>query len=160
MSEMIPQTLRTGLVGETTDDPEPMNTVAALLRVFMKESMTIAGRCTLADERRVVTAVDIKNALMYCARTFFEKETLDALITEERRLMDEEEDEEEEELGEEEEDEGEDEEALGAANDNVATDRDRQLRRNVQTIVDHWHLWKPTDPVHQLIKRAIDNTPV
>lgn len=159
---MIPH-MRTGLVGETEEDLEPMNTVAALLRVFMKESMTVAGRCTLADGRRSVTAMDVKNALMYCARTFFEKECLETLVSEERAIMDDEEedeDEDEEEDDDEEEDEDEEEDDYGASTDDVATERDHQLRRNVQTIVAHWHLWKPEDPVHQLIKRAIDNTPV
>ena len=37
---------------------------------------------------------------------------------------------------------------------------DVQLSRNVDTVVEHWHLWTPDDPVHALIKRAIDNTPL
>ena len=42
----------------------------------------------------------------------------------------------------------------------VADAADLTLVRHVDAIAPTWHLWNPEDPVHQLIKRAIDNTPV
>ena len=37
---------------------------------------------------------------------------------------------------------------------------DPRLVTHVERIVETWPLWKPEDPVHALIKRAIDDTPV
>ena len=65
---MIP-TMRTGLIGEVTQNMDHMNTVAALMRVFMREAITISGRYTIACGRQTVTATDVRK-LMYCARTF------------------------------------------------------------------------------------------
>ena len=155
---MIPQ-MRTGLIGEVDDtaNVEHLETVAATLRIFMKDAIRVAGRYAIACERQEVCGNDMKMALMYCARTFFQRsdQELSADVRDERKLMDEESEEESEE-GEEE--EGEEEE--GEEEDLTPTDADRQLRRNVDTVAQHWSRWDPDDPVHILIKRAIDNTPV
>ena len=153
---MIPQ-MRTGLVGEVDDSVgmEHLETVAATLRIFMKDAIRVAGRYAVACERREVCGNDMKLALMYCARTFFQRSDaeLSTDVTNERALM-----EEESESGEEEE-EDEEEEGSGDEEDLAPTEEDRQLRRNVDTIARHWDMWTPDDPVHVLIKRAIDNTP-
>ena len=37
---------------------------------------------------------------------------------------------------------------------------DERLAHQIDIIVGVWELWQPEDPVHRLLKRAIDNTPV
>ena len=153
---MVPTTLRTGLVGEEADGGAAETTVVALMRVFMKDAILVAGRCTCAQGRRTVTGEDMQRALKYCARTFFERDDQDLseVLERERREMDDEEEEDEEMEDEEMDDEEED------GEEEEPDPSDVQLSRNVDTVVEHWHLWTPDDPVHALIKRAIDNTPL
>ena len=153
---MVPTTLRTGLVGEEADGGAAETTVVALMRVFMKDAILVAGRCTCAQGRRTVTGEDMQRALKYCARTFFERDDQDLseVLERERREMDDEEEEDEEMDDEEMDDEEED------GEEEEPDPSDVQLSRNVDTVVEHWHLWTPDDPVHALIKRAIDNTPL
>ena len=155
---MVPQ-MRTGLVGEVddTEAAEHLETVAATMRVFMKDAIRVSGRYAVACGRREVTGEDMKLALMYCARTFFQQRSDDELTTDvqhERALMEEE----ESESGEEEEDESGEEEESGEE-DLTPTPADHQLRRHMETVASVWHRWDPEDPVHVLLKRAIDNTP-
>ena len=168
---MVPTTLRTGLVGEEADGGAAETTVVALMRVFMKDAILVAGRCTCAQGRRTVTGEDMQRALKYCARTFFERDDQDLseVLERERREMDDEEEEDEEmddeEMDdEEEEDEEMDDEEMDDEEEDGEEEEpdpsDVQLSRNVDTVVEHWHLWTPDDPVHALIKRAIDNTPL
>lgn len=157
--------MRTGLVGEVdVSEPEQTTTdmVVALMRVFMKDAIVVAGRYTLGQGRTTVRGEDMRGALMYCARTFFEDPDMYQKIAAEQVEMDEEEGEEEEESDEEEdesgeeEDESEEQEFKGDTTD----PRDVQLVKHVDAIVATWSKWVPEDPVHQLIKRAIDQTPV
>ena len=151
---MIPSTIRTGLVGEVEEEnTQHVDTVIALMRVFMKDAILVAGRYTCAHERNSVTGEDMQRALKYCARTFFQRDDNDLteVVQREQEAML------EEETDEEETDETKEEEKYtGAAPD----ESDLQLARNVDTVVAHWDKWDPEDPVHALIKRAIDNTPV
>ena len=180
-------TIRTGIVGEVQASEasnDLINTVTALLRVFMKDAIEVAGRYTIAHKRRRVTGRDMRGALMYCARTFFDQKSdveLDTLVTQEKLEMDEEESEEEsEEEGEEDgededegegEGEGEDEEGEEEDDEEEDDEEDEEegedpteadicLARNVDDVVMRWPLWQPEDPVHQLIKRSIDQTPL
>jgi hypothetical protein len=166
---MIPH-MRTGTVGFVDEeDTSHLDTVAATLRVFMKDAIRVAGRYSIACNRKEVCGNDMKLALMYCARTFFERDddTLLTHVAHERELMAEEEEEEGEEGDDEDEDEDEegdeeegDEDEEGEEEDLTVTPADIQLRHNVDTVAKSWTLWEPDDPVHQLIKRSIDNTPV
>jgi hypothetical protein len=171
-------TLRAGLHGDAPPskaEADTTDTVLALLRLFMKEAIVVSGRCAIARGRRCVSGADMRGALMYCARTFFERDAADM----ERRLHDEaeamrREEEEGEESGEEEEgeesgeEEGSGEESGasegsgegGEAPPSPPSPRDVALARHVEAIVQSWPLWRPTDPVHQMIKRAIDGTPL
>lgn len=147
--------MKTGLVDEEIESHAPVvNTVLALLRVFSKDAIDVSARVAIVDERTVIQGHHMKEPLMYTARTFFQNhsdEDLAQLVSNEMEEMEEEESEEEE--GEEE--EGEEEEGIA----DEPTDADRQLARNVQQIVKTWDKWEPTDPVHILIKKAIDDTP-
>lgn len=169
--------MRSGLVGEVQDSDaelDVLDTVAALLRLFTKDSLVVAGRYASAHGRDEVTGDDMRAALMYCARTFFEKgdAELQALVDEERQAMAEEgSDEDDGEEGEEGSDQSQDEESSastdgggggrfrGGGDGVVPSDDDRRLAQHVDTIVRHWDQWHPTDPVHCLIKRAIDHGP-
>jgi histone H3/H4 len=168
----IPGLLRTGIVGEDASavDDTTLTTVAGLLRAFSKEACVVAGHYTQGKGRRKVTGHDMKCALMYCARTYFskdDKDLSDRLQTEIEAMREEDEEEsgeeEDDESGEEEDDESGEEEDEGVEVEEEECKRDPkdiQLARNVDCIVNVWDKWQPEDPVHQLLKRAIDNTPV
>ena len=160
---MIPTTIRTGLVGEVEEDhSEHVNTVIALMRVFMKDAILVAGRYTCAHERKRVTGEDMQRALKYCARTFFQRDDQDLadVVRREQEAMQEETDDDDEGETEEEEETDEEEEEEENFTGSIANASDMQLARNVEAVVTHWDRWNPEDPVHALIKRAIDNTPV
>lgn len=158
--------LRTGLVGDVESSPEDKSTVdktIALLRLFSEDAIGIAGRYTCAHQRNEVTAMDMKCALMYCARTFFEQAhvDLDARMREEMRIMEDESDEETASEDEEDEDNSEEDEEVDdedGEEENEDPMTDAALVSHVNAIVASWPLWDPVDPVHVLIKRAIDQT--
>ena len=156
--------MRTGLLDEgnlRTD--AAVDDIIALLAAFQREALVVAGRYTLAKRRRTVTAPDMKASLQYVARTFFERneQELSTMMARERTAMEEDEEgESEEESEEEESDDQESEEGEDDVPDAVATDSDRALARHVDVIATSWHLWNPDDPVLQMIKRAIDQTPI
>lgn len=199
-------TMRTGLVGdiEASDaERDVVDTVGGLMRAFATDACVVAGRYACAHRRRVVSGDDMRRALMYCARTFFETYGDNELIERVQREIDDESGDEEEgesgesgesgeDSGEEEEgesgeggedsgeeeggesgegigDEDEDEEESGESGeescdesdpDATPDESDTQLARHVDVIAQTWHLWEPDDPVHRLIKEAIDNTAV
>ena len=165
---MFPSTIRTGFVmGEETGPNETSSEtemVVALMRVFMKDAIVVAGRYTCAHGRRSVSGEDMQRALKYCARTFFQRndqELSDVLKREQEEMQEEEEEEESEEGEEEEESEeesGENEEE--EHNESEIDPSDVQLAKNVDCVVKNWDIWNPEDPVYALIKRAIDNTPI
>ena len=163
---MIPASIRTGLVGEVEESTEHTDMVIALMRVFMKDAVVVAGRYTCAQGRNSVSAADMQRALKYCARTFFqrdENDLADVVRREQEEMQNEDTDEETESTDESEgesEGEGEGESEGGETYAGVPESSDVQLARNVDVVVQHWDLWNPEDPVHALIKRAIDNTPV
>jgi len=150
--------MRTGLLeGETTPAMDDTSSqVYALMLAFSKEAVVVAGRCTCAEGRKVVKPEDMRDALMYCARTFFQKsdEDLQQRVEDATQEL-------------EEEDESEDDEATASTEEDdeepidpsIIEPRDVALRRNVKTVAAHWHLWTPTDPVQVLIKQAIDAVP-
>ena len=184
-------TMRAGLVGdiEASDaERDVVDTVGGLMRAFATDACVIAGRYACAHRRRVVSGDDMRRALMYCARTFFEKYGDNELIERVQREIDDESgDEEEGESGEGGEDSGEEEEGESGEGigdedeeegesgesgesgeescdesdpDATPDESDTQLARHVDVIAQTWHLWEPDDPVHRLIKEAIDNTAV
>lgn len=171
---MIPSTIRTGLVGEIGESTEYTDTVVALLRVFMKDAIVVAGRYTCAQGRRSVSGTDMQRALKYCARTFFQRDDndlADVVRCEQEEMRNESTDDEAESTDDEEATDADvesteesDEEDTEVENEEtyngVPEPSDVQLASNVDTVVQHWDEWHPDDPVHALIKRAIDNTSV
>lgn len=167
--------MRSGLLDEAgTSDESSLITVAALLRTFSKEACDVAARYTRAKGRKLITGRDMRYALMYCARTFFsmEQSDLETRVQEEVLAMQEEStDDEEVSTDEEGEDEGgEEEEEVEATSPAPPNDEegghytgtvdeaDRKHAARVDKVVEVWHLWNPDDPVHKLLKRAIDKT--
>lgn len=177
---MLPSVLRTGLGTGGADPAEAgaVETTVALLRVFSKEALGVAGRMTAARRGRVVKEHEMRHALKYCARTFlqqWDEATLAARIAAEREAMAAESDDEGEGEGESDgstaptaddasdgstaptdDDATDEDEALPA--DAPVSPRDEALVRHVATIVAGWPRWAPTDPVHAMLKRAIDAT--
>lgn len=154
------------MVGDVDSDAtlqDTLHTVAALMRAFSKAAIVVAGRYTHAHSRNVVTGADMRAALMYCARTFFETEDaeLTALVEAEMAEMHAEDSADETEGSDGTETEGsdaEDEEEVYTGT--LPEEADVALARHVDAIVAAWPLWTPDDPVHVLIKRAIDQTSV
>ena len=166
---MVPSNLRTGLdlveEEEEEGEEEIVTEFIALMRVFTKESIGVAARYTGAHRRTEVTGADMKKALMYCARMFFQKEAsemAEKLQIERDEMSREEEGEEEE--GEEEEGEVEEGEEEGEEEERVfqgeVADSERRFAKNVETVVECWSRWEPQDAVSVLIKRSIDKVRV
>ena len=152
---MVPK-MRSGLAGEVSDDPrmeQTMETVTALLRLFCKRSVEVAGSYALGNGRRVVTERDMRCSLQYVARTFFSAPDLESDVERELGAMAEEE-------GSEGEEGSQGEEGSEGSEGSPPSPRYRQLSRNVDLVVENWHLWNPEDPVECLIKRAVDKTSV
>ena len=85
---MIPHQLRTGFGGEGLDQSaaDREETIVALMRVFTKEACEVAAVCAQETGRRNIGAEDIRRALMFVSRTFFQTksdEELHAVVTEE-----------------------------------------------------------------------------
>ena len=156
---MIPAQLRTGLLAadDDGDDDDTTAKFVALLRMFTKEGVEVAARYVHACGRNEVSGDDMRKALMYSARMFFQKEEeqLRGMMEAELEEMDAEAEEESE--GEEDEDE-ENEEDEGAEGEVVVDERDRRFAKNVDTVCALWDRWEPDDPVSALIKRSIDAT--
>jgi Mg-chelatase subunit ChlI len=174
---MLPTQLRTGLVGETETSELEQNaveTTIALLRMFSREALLVAGRVVAARGERVVKEGDMRDALMYCARTFLQQtdeRVLAARVQEEVQNMRDESDEEDGEESDEDSDEDSDEEAgeetesgeegggeEGGDDAAPPSPKDVALARHVRAVVATWSQWHPTDPVHAMLKRAIDQT--
>lgn len=143
------------------------NTMIALMRVFMRDAIVVAGRYTCAQGRSSVSGVDMQCALKYCARTFFDRDDsdlMDVVRREQEEMRDESTDNEmentDDEATDDEAESEEEEEEDGNTYKGVPDPSDVQLAHNVDTVVQHWDVWDPKDPVHALIKRAIDNTSV
>lgn len=147
-----------GLVDPSAPEQATVETVGALLRTFMKDAIAVSGRYAHAHGRRVVTARDTRCALMYCARTFFEQDESVLARRVEDEVVEMGEEESEEEDSEDDEDSAEEEEASGEEVVTAAVSpEDAALARHVDAVVASWPRWEPTDPVHLLIKRAIDH---
>ena len=158
---MIPA-MRTGLAGEVDDSQveSVLATVAALMRIFCKESLKVSSRYAHAKGRGLVTAADMKKSLMYVARIFLQQENLEDKVKTELQEMEEES--EEEESGESEGEASEESEGGGSERGgdvSPASPSTVKMARNVDTVAIAWSLWEPQDAIEQLIKRAIDQTP-
>ena len=115
----LPSKLRTGLVGQDQAIKDPsmefLETVAALLRLFAKQSIRTSIYCAKGDGRHVVHEEDMKMSMKLTARSFFESRSDQDLYEEVRgelRAMEDEgedEDEDERESGEADGEESEDE---------------------------------------------------
>ena len=162
---MVPSSLRTGLdlveEEEEEGEEETVTEFIALMRVFTKESIGVAARYTGAHRRTEVTGADMKKALMYCARMFFQKEASEMAkklqIERDEMSLEEEGEEEEGEEEEGEEEEGEEEERVFQGE---VADSERRFAKNVETVVECWSRWEPQDAVSALIKRSIDKVRV
>lgn len=173
---MIPHQLRTGFGGEGLDQSaaDREETIVALMRVFTKEACEVAAVCAQETGRRNIGAEDIRRALMFVSRTFFQTksdEELHAVVTEERAVMQDETDDDETDDDGTDDDETDDDDDDGTDGDGTdgddETDGDdgtitnsvnetANLSARVQAVVDGWHAWTPNDPVHVMLKRAID----
>ena len=131
--------------------------VIALMRVFTKEACEIAAICAAERGTRHIDGENMRRALMYVSRTFFQNksdEELNDIVQAELVQMDESTETEDTE------DSASEEEDANDKRDGVVTVTDSGMLRRVAAVAECWSLWKPTDPVQQLLKRAIDATAV
>ena len=170
--------LRTGfdLVGDggsAAGDAFERN-MGALLLLFAEDAMRIGGSCAIAEGRRVVTEEDVRAAMKYVARTFFESADLEARFPQacaDLDAMDDDEDEDEsddegeeyegeddddEEDDEEDDDDEEEDDGEGEPVDASERNAARELKAKVDACVATWHAWAPTDPAEAFLKRHID----
>ena len=154
---MQPIQMRTGLLSsDGSHDNDMMDRMLALLNIFAKDAISVSEKYARAHGRKKIRAYDMHAALKYCARMFFQnnEHNLHTLIDE---MMQEETDND----SEEETDDDTDETLSDSEIEMQEIDeRDVQLAKQVDTIVSTWELWDPTDVIQQIIKRAIDNTPI
>ena len=153
--DFIPSSIKSGLIDgadSSTQEQETITIVLGILRSFAKEACVIAATYVHTQGRQNVRADDMCKALKFCARTFFQKEDSDLKQRLQTEIDEMKEESGEEESGEEE--SGEEEVYTGEP----PTTQDIQLVSNIDLIESTWDKWSPTDPVHILLKRAIDNT--
>lgn len=160
-------TLRAGLAGEVEVPDAALQaeaTFVALMRLFTKDAAEVACRYATGQGRTLVRGADMRAALMYQARLFFQQDDKDlhGRVQAEEAEMDAESDEGESEGesegGSEAESEGESEgeESDGEA-DPAEAAKHAAIVRHVDAIVASWPQWNPTDPVQVKIKAAIDH---
>jgi len=151
-----------------------VSTSMATLGVFASEAMETAGKYAIGNGRKKVSGDDMQRALKYECRTFFAKTNDDDLsrrvkdIREKMQDSGDDEDDEEDEEDEDDEDEDDDEDDDDDKDDDEDDDEDDEqvdeaekakfanLVANVNAVASHWDSYCPSDPVQQLIKRAID----
>lgn len=171
---MVPSTLRTGFGDGNEGDAAlegTLRTVGALMRCFTKEACDVACRYVHGRGRNVVGADDMRRALMYVARTFFETADDDLFRRVEEELHEdgnEEGDasEDGDDDGDTSEDGGEDGDASehgGEDGDALpwpppCTDEERAFAQTIDAMAETWDEWAPDDPVYAMLKRAIDAT--
>jgi len=160
---------------ETNIDTNTFEMISTLLQIFQEDSLITAGKYVIGCNRKTVTSIDLKKALMYQAQNFFDQgESLEERFEKYMREKREEEGEGEEE-GEEEEEEGEEEEEEEEEGEHMDDDINDENKTHVDVdeieefkylvfVVDKiytdWDTWCPTDPIKCLIKKSIDNVPV
>ena len=147
-----------GLCDNSIPQAELQLKVVAMLRVFAREALIVAGLCALARGAKDVLDVDMGKALRFCARTLLYKPEFEEMYRKELVLMEEEEEEgeDEDEEGEEEgEDEGEEEEEEEEDDDKKMQEALRMAAK-VKQVNETWSNWAPDDPVEVLLKRSVD----
>ena len=166
-------TLRAGLAGEVEVPDAALQaeaTFVALMRLFTKDAAEVACRYATGQGRTLVRGADMRAALMYQARLFFQQDDKDLYgrVQAEEAEMDAESDEgesegegESEESGGESEGEESDGESEGEESDGESDPAEAAkhaaIVRHVDAIVASWPQWNPTDPVQVKIKAAIDH---
>ena len=159
-----------GLCDNSIPQAELQLKVVAMLRVFAREALIVAGLCALARGAKDVLDVDMGKALRFCARTLLYKPEFEEMYRKELVLMEEEEDEEgeedeeEEEEGEEDEEEEEEGEGEGEGEEEEEEEQvnDEKMREALKTaakverVCESWVHWAPDDPVEVLLKRSVD----
>ena len=164
---MVPSMLKTGF--DVVDD-EPveldqgmMLNVRALLTMFTEDAIRTAGKYAIASSRNVVDDEDMRRALKYVARTFFEHPDMESRFAVARRECEEEESESED--SGDNADDSDDADAIALENPTArenpfaSADDAAEFCKKIEECTATWDAWEPTDPVHALVKRAIDNTP-
>tara|TARA_B100001057_G_scaffold484610_1_gene562925 strand:+ start:143 stop:700 length:558 start_codon:yes stop_codon:yes gene_type:complete len=173
--------LKTGfdIVEDLALDTNTSHTIVSLLSIFQEDALITAGQYTIGCGRKNVKAIDMKKALMFQAKYFFEQgDTLDTKFSERMRDLEENNEEsDEEESGSEEESGGEEEEESGDEEESDEEESDEEEEKsdeeqtkvtdaekqkyasvvaNVDRVYNEWDDWNPTDPILCTIKRSIN----
>lgn len=165
--EKLPQTLRTGLVGEVTPPDLPLRQrLVSLVFVLVKRAATTAAKYCSHSKRTAVTPRDVEYALKYHARTFFCEEGFDQLEQETNEMHDmvtqfmsdevsssEVVDAFADEIEEEYSEECEEEDCEDECGEECACDFCKAFRAVKE---EEWDRWDPTDPAEYFIKHHID----
>ena len=160
--------MKTGfnLLEEDRFDPVQLDFLqktVSIMSILTKEAMRTSERFCTACGRNTIAGKDMYYALMYEAHEFFNKNIEDDFLNqlekerthtyetdEESDMSDEEDNGEEEGNGEEEENE--------EYTTQLVREEDREFHSKVLNYANEWETWFPDDPVHMLLKNAIDKT--
>lgn len=162
----IPETLRTGLVGEIEPSETEnafMKRILGLVMAMLNRSMETAAKYTAHATRSVVLPADVHMALKYHARRFFSDESMDSLERTELRDM--------ESLLESVQDtDSECDSDSDTENENSSSEaaiQDLQWTRSkctcdfctsMHTVDEMWDSWVPEDPEEQFLKSSVEKT--
>ena len=154
--------------GLDTHQLDFLRKTVSIMSVLSEEALKTSERFAKACGREVVTADDMHHALMYETHEFFEKDIERRFLTrlqEERQHTyetDDESEEDEREGDDEDERESEENEESEKNKESFTTDccvpSERSFHAKVLRYADEWNQWTPEDPVHILMKNAIDKT--
>lgn len=144
-----------------------MRKTVCILKILAEEAMSTAERFVKTCGRTIITGNDMYYALMYEAHEFFQKD-FDARFYEEFEkesqhtyMTDEESEDSEEESGEEAE-ENDDSKMQETKHEAYTLEcvipQDSGFHSKVIKYATEWRDWFPEDPVHKMIKDAIDKT--
>ena len=159
--------LKTGFnlvdTNELNLDKGTKDMISALMILFIEDVTTTAIKYVITQDRKEITACDMKKCLKYQAQNFFNQdETLEQRYTTMMQELQEEESDEEDEGEEGEEYEGEEgeeyegEEEESEEDDTPPPPPEPELVIKVDDAESQWENWNPTDPVLSIIKRSID----
>lgn len=132
-----------------------MRVVVSIMKILCEESMKSAGRYCTACGRNVVTGDDMVKALKYESHVFWDKDITERFVQNLEEEKGHTYDTTDEDESEEDESEEENQEDEIAATHEVSL-ADECFCNAVHRIEASWDQWCPTDPVKQMLKRAIN----
>jgi hypothetical protein len=162
---MFPSVMRTGLLNEPSVDPQLLQKISNILTFFMEKAVVLSAQYAHAAGRNTLTSTDVKYALQYQSQHFNgiieSEDDLESKLDQYQN-----ETETESETDDDTDDESETEsETDDDTDDDTDTDDEEFTRcddsedpliQEMNRCHDQWEQWEPQDPLHKLLKKAVD----